>query len=104
MNSKLGMLEHGLVASAGHTEEEVIDNLFGLEIEGPAVLNEVEELLKVAFGKKGRFFLVEFLRKRSLLLLASGLWWKGRKSLALTRSALLKLRSWYLTRSSIKVA
>jgi len=41
MDSKLGMLEHGLVASAGHAEEEVINNLFGLEIEGPAVLNEV---------------------------------------------------------------
>ena len=41
MDSKLGMLEHGLVASAGHAEEEVIYNLFGLEIEGPAVLNEI---------------------------------------------------------------
>jgi len=66
MDSKLGMLVHGLVASAGHTEEEVIYNLFGLEIEGPAVLNEVYELLEVTFGEKGRFFPVKFLQKRSL--------------------------------------
>lgn len=87
------MFEHGLVASARHAEEEMVNYLLGLEIEGSAVANKIDQLLKMALSEEGRLFLVKFLQKRSRLFFVSRMEWKRWKSLAWR--AFIKLRYWH---------
>jgi hypothetical protein len=80
------MLEHGLVAPTGHAKEKVVEDLFRLKVERLSVSDKVDELLQVAFSKKRRIFLVQFLQERILCLLYPRYWGAGRQIVLLTWS------------------
>lgn len=68
VNSVLRVFEHGLVSSARHAEQEMLNYLFWPEIKGFSMFHKVDQLLQVALSDEWLLFFVKFLNHVRLTL------------------------------------